>query len=287
MGGGLGLGLGLKGGQSLFGFDAHGLGFGGQFLPGRLVLGHPPGLLLRRLALAGFFIGQTLGLFGCGLLLRQLGPQPLQFLVQRRVGLGRVGRRNERAGLEARVIPEGAVEPDADLPGDLERGQGLPMIAAAVMSRRVADLADRVEQVGHLARDGAINRKAAQHIGEGLGRIVVASGSGGDVESDQFSELAQLQQASVWVLREIPLSQSRMTDQLVVMNGEKSEVGRNYLHGNPLVDPIVPGAGMVLNSGGVGCITATDIQSVAGAANPSRDCPRIVPEWNKALAGEG
>ena len=76
-------------------------------------------------------------------------------------------RRDEGAGLERGVL-EGAVEPEPELPGDLERGEGGAMVARHGVARGVAGAPHFTEELGDLARQNALVLQAAQQVVLGL-----------------------------------------------------------------------------------------------------------------------
>jgi hypothetical protein len=71
--------------------------------------------------------------------------------------------RDEGAGLE-RGVSEGAVEPEPELPGDLEHGQGGAMVTRYGVARGVAGAPHFAEELGDLARQNALVLQAAQQV---------------------------------------------------------------------------------------------------------------------------
>lgn len=72
-----------------------------------------------------------------------------------------VFRRLEGAGLELRLAAEAAIEPDRELPGDLQRVEGVAMITEILVGGAVPGDADLVEQVEDLAGRGPLEFQAA------------------------------------------------------------------------------------------------------------------------------
>src|SRR6266516_3133434 len=65
--------------------------------------------------------------------------------------------RDKRARFEIRLLPVGAMKPDAKLTSEFQRRQRICVIASRLMNRPVAHLAKRVENVsGFLRGDGLI-----------------------------------------------------------------------------------------------------------------------------------
>ena len=64
-------------------------------------------------------------------------------------------RRDKRAGLES-WVREGAMEPDAQLPRELEGGEGRAMVADDRVRRRITTPSDFPEELSNLAREYAL-----------------------------------------------------------------------------------------------------------------------------------
>jgi hypothetical protein len=178
-----------------------------------------------------------LGLLRGGLLLGELFPERLQRGMKRGGRLGGVGRRGEWSGAKRRILAEGSVEPDPDLTGDLQSKQGLSVPSLALVDRRVSNLPEGMEQVGHFLGNGAIKGQTTQNIIEVPGRIVIAGGSRRDRERQQFRELPELDQRRAGITDEVPFRQRSMADQLGIVNREEAEIGRYALHWCPMPHP--------------------------------------------------
>ena len=137
-------------------------------------------------------------------------------------------RGDEGSGLEGGVL-EGAVEPDRELPGDLEGGERPFVVALKAMGRGVAAAPDLVEELGDLARDQAAVTQPAQQVELGLGGRFVQADLGRDHLTKELRELAELDQRGVGILREVPLCQQPQAQELVIVFPEVSEVAAKRL----------------------------------------------------------
>ena len=140
----------------------------------------------------------------------------------------RGGQGDEGPGLEGGVL-EGAVEPDRELPGDLEGGERPFVVALQAMGRGVAAAPDLVEELGDLARDQAAVTQPAQQVELGLGGGFVQADLGRDHLTKELRELAELDQRGVGVLREVPLCQQPQAQELVIVFPEVGEVAAKRL----------------------------------------------------------
>ena len=116
------------------------------------------------------------------------------------------------------------MEPDAQLAGELEAGQGLPVTAALLMGGSVAELAQLVEDIGRLPGNGPLEPKTPQRLLERLALADIKGVMRGDQVGDKFGELAQLEQAGGGVVPEVPLGQTAELHQLGVVRAQKVEI---------------------------------------------------------------
>ena len=128
----------------------------------------PEGLLILGLTQPGLSGVQTLGGFlMCRAVLFQRLVEAGEFGVQIGAFVRRGLWRDEGAGLEHGVL-EGAVEPESELPGDLECGQGSAMVTRHGVARGVAGAPHFTEELGDLTRQHALILQAAQQVVLGL-----------------------------------------------------------------------------------------------------------------------
>ena len=171
----------------------------------------PEGLFILGLAKLGFRGFEVLHDFMTG------GAMLLQLLGQtRKFGAKVVGlvpwslRRDEGAGLECRVL-EGAVEPDANLPGELECREHGAMISDQRMTGGVACSPHFIEELGNLARKDALLLQAADEFVLCLLRRHIDADMCRDMLGEELCQLAQLEQRGIRILREIPFREQTQT----------------------------------------------------------------------------
>jgi hypothetical protein len=134
--------------QPLFESRLGAFGFGRHPFPeGLFVLG------LTELGFCGFEVLRDFVMGGS--MLRQLLSKTRKFGAQVVRLVPWSERQDEGAGLVCRVL-EGAVEPDADLPGELERRERGAVISAQRVAGGVACPSDFAEELGNLARKDAL-----------------------------------------------------------------------------------------------------------------------------------
>ena len=145
-----------------------------------------------RLAGAGLVFGLSCAQHGGVLAFGDLPLERLDLLLKRTRRIDRLRRRDERAGIEIRLLAVGPVEPDAELAGELERGQRVCMGALGLVDGGVSELAQRVEEVGDLSREDPFVGQPAERLLEGLPLVEVGGMVGGDQFGQQFGELPEL-----------------------------------------------------------------------------------------------
>jgi len=138
-------------------------------------------------------------------------------------------RRDEGAGLVCRV-PEGAVEPDADLPGELECCERGAVISDQRVAGGVACPPDFTEELGNLARKDTLILQSADKLILGLLRRHIGTDIRRDMLREQLGQLAQLEQRGIRVLREIPFREQPQAQELLVVLRELGEVGLDGCH---------------------------------------------------------
>jgi len=168
-----------------------------------------------------------------------LRAQPLQLVPQRGGRIRRRPRRFERARPEI-TFPKGAMEPDGELPRDLEPGQCRRVVAAVLVDRLVASAPEAMEQVDDVARVGRVALEAAEQVGLGFLHAYEHAGAGRKLLSEQLAELAQLHQAGDRIFGEVALRLRGHGHQRTVIAGEEAEVragGPTWTgHGRPGLD---------------------------------------------------
>ena len=209
-------GFALERFQALLQLGLGGFSFGSHALP--------EGAIRLRLLCLRLDAVQCSGLvLVLGAVLSQFRTQRVEFGLQFGAFMDRRRWRLERTRLERRVL-EGAVEPDAKLPGQAQRKQRDSMIASQPMIGIVAGLPDLMKQRTHLARHDALILQAAQQID----LFLICRRKQADVGSDQlrhqFGQLTQFQQAGVGVVGEVALRQQTEAQELLVVQAELSEV---------------------------------------------------------------
>jgi hypothetical protein len=124
-----------------------GLGVGRELFPDRAILCLRPGALLCR---ATCFLRRRGGLtssIGGRKTCVPLRPEPSQFVCQCSRGVRRRPWWLKRSGSEGAVLTKRAMEPDSQLPCDLERRERGRMVAHMLVSGLVPDPAEIVEEV--------------------------------------------------------------------------------------------------------------------------------------------
>ncbi len=186
-------GGGLEGGQLLGQRRTGGFRLGGIVFPERTVFRLGVGTLLGRDA-CGFRrfrgLARQLGGGKAGIAFRA---QPLQLLVQRG---GRVRRRTgwlEGTRLESRVAV-GLVEPDGELPRDLEAAQRGRMIATMLVGSIIPEAAEIMKEVENFARIPGLPAEPRKQLGLGFVRGNENTGPGGHLLRQQLAKLPQLHQ---------------------------------------------------------------------------------------------
>ena len=217
--------VGLEGGEPGRDLGPLAVDLLGQLLPGGPLLGLPRQPLLDALAGAGVLLGLAPGTGGGILALRHLALERSDLLPQGGRGIDRLRRRHERPGFEPRLLAVGAMEPDAELAGELQRGQRLRMGALDLVGRAVPRLAQRVEHVRDLLRDDPLVGEAPQRLLEGLALSLIGALAGRDLLGQQLRELAQLEDGRGRVVAEVTLRQRGKLDQLRVVNAQERKVG--------------------------------------------------------------
>jgi hypothetical protein len=152
--------LGLLGGEPLLQCHLCRLSLASHLLP--------EGLLVPGLTQPGLCGVQTQGGFLiCSMALFERLTEAGEFGAQLGAFVRRSLRRDEGARLE-RGIPEGAVKPERELPGDLEGGKSSAMVPRYGVARGVAGAPHFTEELGNLTRQHALVLQAAQQVVLGL-----------------------------------------------------------------------------------------------------------------------
>ena len=103
---------------------------------------------------------------------------------------GRLGR-DEGTGLEAWIC-KGAMEPDAELPGDLENGEGAAVISGEGVVCGIPTAADFVEELMDLPGDDAVVPESPEKFVLAFLRLIQDADAGGNELSEKLGELAEL-----------------------------------------------------------------------------------------------
>jgi hypothetical protein len=220
---GAGDGLGLLGGEARLEGRFLGLRLGGHAFPERLLVLRGLELLLQGSELEGFLV---VG----GLVVGQLLGEGLEFgaeffgLVRRRTG------RDEGAGFEL-GLAEGPVEPDPELPSDLEGSERGPVVAGEGVVRGIPGPSDLAEKLVDLVGENPVVAQPVEKIVLPFLRPFEDADVRSDHLGEDFAQLAELQQAGVRILREIPLGQHPETQQLLIVRLQMGEVAAEALGG--------------------------------------------------------
>jgi hypothetical protein len=117
------------------------------------------------------------------------------------------------------------MEPDGELAGDLEVGEGVAVFAGQVMGGAVAGSAQLVKEINDILRGCPFDLEAAEQVGLRLFGGGKEAGARGDLLGKLFAPLAQLDQGGAGVVAKVALGQGGELDKLFVVVGEKGEIG--------------------------------------------------------------
>src|SRR5690606_4511636 len=149
---------------------------------------------------AGMFLslapGRSCGILGLGYLLAQR----LDLLPQRRGGIDRLWWRDERTGVEVRLPAIGAMEPDPQRAGELERRQRIVVAALGLMHRDIPELAQGVEDVGDFLGNDPFVGQPPKRVVKGLALVAIGTMAGSDDLGSELGELPQLDNGRRWVV---------------------------------------------------------------------------------------
>jgi hypothetical protein len=116
------------------------------------------------------------------------------------------------------------VKPDRQLPGDLERRQGIPVIAVSIVGRAVADNPNLVKQVEDLGRNRTLKLEPTQQVGLQRVRGREKTAPRGHLAGQLLAELAELDQTRRGIIGEIAFRQSAEAIKLFLIGSQTSEV---------------------------------------------------------------
>jgi hypothetical protein len=131
-------------------------------------------------------------------------------------------RGDEGTGLK-RGFLEGAVEPEPELPGNLERSQGNAMVARLGVARGVTGATHLAEELGDLAWEYALVLKAAQQVILGLLRRLLQADLRRHELRQKLGELPQLEERGVRIIRKVALRKHAQALRVVLL-----QMGRSY-----------------------------------------------------------
>ena len=117
------------------------------------------------------------------------------------------------------------MEPDAQLPRELEGGEGGAVVADDGVRGGIATPSHFTEELSDLARENALILEAAQEIELRFFAARIEANLCGHDLGEQLGELAELQEGGIWVLGEIALGEHTKADELVVVGCEMREIG--------------------------------------------------------------
>lgn len=132
-------------------------------------------------------------------------------------------RRDERAGFEIRIL-ERAVEPDADLPDDLEHRQSGAVVAGERVVGGIPGAADFAEELVDLVGEDAVVSQAAEKFVLAVVGAVKDADVGGDELGEDFGQLPEFQETGVWIFREIAFGQHPEAKKLLIVRLQMGEV---------------------------------------------------------------
>jgi hypothetical protein len=116
------------------------------------------------------------------------------------------------------------VKPDRQLPGDLERGQGIPVVTVAMVRHAVAENPDLTKQVEDLGRNRRLEFETTQQVRLQFVRGREKTAPRGHLAGQLLAELAELDQAGRGIIGEIAFCQSAEAIKLFLVGPQKSEV---------------------------------------------------------------
>jgi hypothetical protein len=131
--------------------------------------------------------------------------------------------RDEGAGFEV-SFGEGAVEPDAELPDDLECGECSSMVARERVVGGVPRSSDLAEELVDFHGEDAVVAEPQEEFVLTILRAVEDADIGGDELGEELGELAELEKAGVRILGEIPFRQHAETQELLIVRLQMGEV---------------------------------------------------------------
>jgi hypothetical protein len=132
-------------------------------------------------------------------------------------------RGDEGAGVE-RGILEGTVEPEPELPCDLECGQGSAMVTRYGMAGGIAGAPYFAKELGNLARQNTLILQAAQQVVLGLLWRLIQTDLRRYELCQKLGELPQLEERGIRVIGKVALRKHAQTQELLVVLLQTGEV---------------------------------------------------------------
>ena len=215
----------LLGGESLLKADLFCLSFGGEIFPEGLLVPGDFKLGFQRVELLRFLVMGILVLSQRRPKSFQLGAEFLR-IIRRRL------RWNERAGFEIRVF-ECPVEPDADLPDDLEHRKGGAMVPRERVVGGISRAADFAEQLVDLVWEDSVVPQATKEFELAVFRLVQNADVGSNKLGNDFRQLPELQETGIRIVCEVTFRKHPKTKELLIVRAQMGEVaaqGRPGLH---------------------------------------------------------
>src|ERR1019366_3303413 len=166
---------------------------------------------------------------GGGAMLVEFPSQAGEFLGEGLGCLGWIGWGNESSRRESLSCPERSVKPDAKLPGHLERGQGVGVVAFVLVGRPVAQGADVVKEIANFQRDYVIKPQAPEKIGLRFLRVPKQAGFRRDQLSQRLAVLAEFDETGNRVILKVTLSERTKTHELHIVHSKEREICRLQL----------------------------------------------------------
>src|SRR6266536_2549558 len=217
-------GLRLNGGKTGRNLQRLAFALGGELFPDSPFLSLPCEPLFHALSGTGVFLGFASRTAGGIVAFGHTPTEAFNLFLQGSRCIDGLRWRDKRARFEIRLLPVGAMEPDAKLTSEFQRRQRICVIASRLMNRPVARLAKRVENVRSFFRNDALIREAAKRLFKSLAFAKIERVMGGNRLAQKLGKLAQLEDRRTGIVAKISLRQRPELHQLGVVNAQEREI---------------------------------------------------------------